>query len=231
MRILAIESSARAASAAVYQDGELTAECFQNCGLTHSRTLVPMLEDMLKNCNLAIKDMDRIAVARGPGSFTGIRIGVAVAKGLAWGSKIPCCGVSTLEAMAWRISYARPDEVICAVMDARRKEVYNALFKFDGEPVRLCDDRALSIDMLVSEVKKTGKSYKMVGDGAKQCYNVFLENGIKASLAPPHLLFQSAWGVACASVKTEARAPESLKPVYLRLSQAERERNSRKKVD
>lgn len=231
MKILAIESSARTASVAVYQNGGIKAECFQNCGLTHSRTLMPMIEDMLKNCNLTIKDIDRIAVARGPGSFTGIRIGVAVAKGLAWGAKIPCCGVSTLEAMAWRISYAKPDEVICAVMDARRKEVYNALFEFNGELVRLCDDRALSIDMLVSEVKKTGKSYIMVGDGAKQCYNVFLENDINASLAPPHLIFQSAWGVACAADKTEAGTSESLEPVYLRLSQAERERSERKKEE
>ena len=146
MKILSIESSAKAASVAVTEDGALLSQYRQASGLTHSRTLLSMAEDLLKNLELKISDMDAIAVARGPGSFTGIRIGVAAAKGLAWGASLPVCGVSTLEAMAYHLE-DREGAVICPVMDARRDQVYNAKFTVtDKKLVRLCEDRAISLE-------------------------------------------------------------------------------------
>ena len=145
MRILAFESSAKAASVAILQDGALLGEYFQNSGQTHSRTLAKMAEDLLANCDLTIADIDAVAVAAGPGSFTGVRIGVAAAKGLAWARQLPCYGVSTLEAMVR--GAAMCDGMYCACMDARRAQVYNAVFSVeDGKLVRLSEDRAISIE-------------------------------------------------------------------------------------
>ena len=141
MKILALESSAVSASVALTEDEKLVAQSFQNCGLTHSRTLLPMAENLLANCGVSLADVDAIAVAHGPGSFTGVRIGVATVKGLALGADKPCLGVSTLEAMAWGARALSGD--LCCVMDARAGQVYNALFTVeDGRVRRLCDDRA-----------------------------------------------------------------------------------------
>ena len=143
MLILAFESSAKAASVALCRDGHLVSQYSQCSGLTHSRTLLPMAEDMLKNAELTIGDIDAFAVAHGPGSFTGIRIGVSTVKGLAWASDKPCVGVSTLEAMAWHGVSA--GGYICPVMDARRSQVYNAIFKIEGgRPVRM--ERTTAVD-------------------------------------------------------------------------------------
>ncbi|MFQ7690140.1 MAG: tRNA (adenosine(37)-N6)-threonylcarbamoyltransferase complex dimerization subunit type 1 TsaB [Butyricicoccus sp.] len=124
MKILALESSAVSASVALTEDEKLVAQSFQNCGLTHSRTLLPMVENLLANCGVSLADVDAIAVAHGPGSFTGVRIGVATVKGLALGADKPCLGVSTLEAMAWGARALGGD--LCCVMDARAGQVYNA---------------------------------------------------------------------------------------------------------
>lgn len=224
MRLLAIESTARAASVAVTEDGELTAQYFQASGLTHSRTLLKMAEDMLRDLNLTVRDVDAVAVAKGPGSFTGVRIGVAAAKGLCWGAGKPAVGVSTLEAMAWH-AQEREDVTVCPVMDARRGEIYNALFAFrDGGLSRLTEDRAISLEALVGEAKNLKKPCFFVGDGARMCYNRFLEEGLTAFLPPEALLYQSAWGVAMAARDKEPEPAFDLTPNYLRLSQAERER-------
>ncbi|MBQ8830649.1 MAG: tRNA (adenosine(37)-N6)-threonylcarbamoyltransferase complex dimerization subunit type 1 TsaB [Oscillospiraceae bacterium] len=223
MKILALESSAKAASVAYLKDGELMAQYYQASGLTHSRTLLSMTEDMLKSLDMKVTDMDGIAVAKGPGSFTGIRIGVAAAKGLAWGADKPICGVSTLEAMAHHCC----DEsfVICPVMDARRSEVYNGLFKYEnGNIVRLTEDRAISLKELSEDAKNSEKLFFLVGDGAILCYNYFLDNGIDAVLAPGNVRLQSAWGVGKTAENCEFTDPGDLIPNYLRLSQAERER-------
>ena len=152
MRILAFESSAKAASVAILQDGALLGEYFQNSGQTHSRTLAKMAEDLLANCDLTVADIDAVAVAAGPGSFTGVRIGVAAAKGLVWARELPCYGVSTLEAMVR--GAAMCDGVYCACMDARRAQVYNAVFSVeDGKLLRLSEDRAISIEELGAELK------------------------------------------------------------------------------
>ncbi len=224
MRILAIESSARAASVALTEDGALVSQSFQASGLTHSRTLLKMAQDMLSNLDLTVSDVDAVAVAKGPGSFTGVRIGVAAAKGLCWGADKPCIGVSTLEAMAFH-GAGRADVLICPAMDARRGQIYNALFRFEGEtPVRLTEDRAISLDELAAEAKKENFTYFFVGDGAKLCYNRFLAEGLPARLAPEPLLLQTAWGVAMAARDKAPEPADDLTPNYLRLSQAERER-------
>ena len=141
MLILGLESSAKAASAALCRDGEVLGLYTQCSGLTHSRTLLPMVEDLLKNTETQLADVDAVAVARGPGSFTGIRIGVAAAKGLCWGAQKPAIGVSTLAAMAWNGIAAGEGTLVCCCMDARRQQVYNALFKIkDGKPARLVPD-------------------------------------------------------------------------------------------
>lgn len=227
MKILALESSATACSVALCEDEKLIAQSFQNNGLTHSRTLMPMAEDLLANCGTTLSDVDVIAVAAGPGSFTGLRIGVATAKGLAWAADKPCAACSTLKSMAW--SLAHTDLEICAAMDARRSQVYNARFHGAGDRLdRLCPDRAISLEELSVELKKSGKPQILVGDGALLCYTTLRAQGLNVTLAPPHLQFQSAWGVARCALEL-ARGNQlveaaALTPVYHRLSQAERER-------
>ena len=226
MLILAFESSAKPASAALVKDGQLLSQYTQCSALTHSRTLLPMAEDMLKNAELRLSDVDLIAVAHGPGSFTGIRIGVSTVKGLAWAAEKPCVGVSTLEAMAWH--GLAVGGYICPVMDARRSQVYNALFKIEnGRPVRMTEDRPIALDELSKEVTALNAPVFLVGDGAALCFEYFTAHGVPCVMAPDNLRWQDAWGVAMAAAdKTPGNADELL-PVYLRLSQAERERQER----
>ena len=232
MLILALESSAKAASAAVARDGELLDLEFCNDGLTHSVTLLPMAEEALRKCGLTLGDVDAVAVSRGPGSFTGIRIGVSAAKGLCWGAEKPAIGVSTLEAMAWNAADAPEDCVVCCAMDARRSQVYNALFRIEGgRPQRLTGDRAVGLEELTAELLATGKTIFVLGDGAMLCYNYLSERNVPAILAPEAVRLQNAWGVCrAAEGKTPASAAELL-PCYLRLSQAERERLERMKKE
>ncbi len=223
MKILGFESSAKAASAALCEDGKLIAQYWQNSALTHSRTLLKMAEDMLTNLDMKVSDIDALAVSHGPGSFTGIRIGAAAVKGLAWAAEKPVCGVSTLEAMAYHCE--GETGVICPVMDARRGQVYNARFVFEGETLtRISEDRAVALAELIEEAKADGREYILVGDGAKMCYAAFEEAGIKVRLQKEPLLLQSAWGVCRAAEKGTFAPADDLTPNYLRLSQAERER-------
>lgn len=227
MLILSFESSAKAASVALCRDGELVAEYTQCSALTHSRTLLPMAEDLLKNTETSLKEVDALACANGPGSFTGIRIGVATVKGLAWALDKPCIGVSTLEAMAWNGCAA--GGIICCAMDARRNQVYNAIFEIrNGVPFRLCEDRPISLDELIEDIGTvTSQSVFLVGDGMGITADAFRRAGISFRCAPGNLSMQTAWGVAKAAEGKEAGTADSLLPVYLRLSQAERERNER----
>ena len=226
MLILALESSAKAASVALMQDAELLAQYSQCSGLTHSRTLLPMVEDMLKNTDKKLADVDFIAVAHGPGSFTGIRIGVSTVKGLAWASDKKCVGVSTLAAMAWHGAAA--GGLVCPVMDARRSQVYNALFEIkDGAPERLCRDRAIALSELAAELKGYDREVLLVGDGARLSFDYLTAEGISCRIAPQNLVYQSAWGVGMEALRTEPGTADDLLPVYLRLSQAERERQAR----
>lgn len=229
MRILAFESSAKAASAALLQDGSLLGEYYQNNGQTHSRTLMQMASDLLRNCDLTAQDLDAVAVAAGPGSFTGVRIGVAAAKGLAWGRELPCYGVSTLEAMAMTVRHM--DGVICAAMDARRSQVYNALFRAEnGVLTRLTEDRAISIAELEEDLKRLGGAI-LIGDGALLCHKTLKDRVAGLRLLPEQLRMQRASGVALVAAEMAAAglAPNGgeLVPNYLRLSQAEREKLNR----
>ena len=233
MNILALESSATACSVALCRDGELVAQSFQNSGLTHSRTLLPMVHDLLKNCGESLDKVDVIAVAAGPGSFTGLRIGVATAKGLAWGEDKACAPCSTLESMAWPLAHMEGELIVCA-MDARRDQVYNALFLAEGDKLRrLSPDRAISLEELGEELKNYNNSKIVVGDGAKLCYNILTEAGLTLKLAPRYLRMQCAWGVARAAEELAAQGAlvkgRELEPVYHRLSQAERERLERER--
>ena len=232
MKILAFETSAKSASVALLEEDKLLGEYYQNNGMTHSVTLMKMAENLLENCDLKPEDISAAACAAGPGSFTGVRIGVAAAKGFAWGRDIPCVGVSTLEAMA---QGARSFQgVICCTMDARRQQVYNALFRCCGGTLtRLTPDRAISLEELELELKNVEIPKIIVGDGAQLCYNTLGERLSDVIPAPEHLAMQRASGVALVAraqlLKGGAFPGAALEPNYLRLSQAERERNERLK--
>ncbi|MEG1988875.1 MAG: tRNA (adenosine(37)-N6)-threonylcarbamoyltransferase complex dimerization subunit type 1 TsaB [Oscillibacter sp.] len=234
MKILALETSAKAVSAAVTEGETLICSAYQNTGLTHSRTLMPMVEAMLQNAELSMADIAAIAVAAGPGSFTGIRIGVAAAKGLAFAAEKKVAGISTLEAMAWNVKHM--DGLILCAMDARRNQIYNAVFEAkDGALTRLTPDRAIALSQLSDELKNSEKRKIIVGDGAELCYTHLLEKGISCQLAPPHLVMQTAVSVGFAAWKAvqegRLQSAQELVPAYLRISQAERERTERIKKE
>ena len=230
MLILAFETSAKAGSVALLENDKLLAESYQNTGLTHSQTLMSMAQDMLKSCGCTAKDLGAVAVAAGPGSFTGVRIGVAAAKGLAWGGELPCYGISTLEAMARNLGVY--DGIVLPVMDARRNQVYNAVFKVEkGVMTRLTEDRAISLEDLGKELQNAQTPIFLVGDGSTLCYNTLKEAVPELVLPPEHRMHQRAAGVGLVAAdkiaKGESGDAGALQPNYLRLSQAERERLAR----
>ncbi|MBR4767245.1 MAG: tRNA (adenosine(37)-N6)-threonylcarbamoyltransferase complex dimerization subunit type 1 TsaB [Clostridia bacterium] len=228
MKILAVDTSAKSASVAVTEDEKLISESFVNIGLTHSETLMPMIVATLKNAGTEINDIDRFCVTTGPGSFTGIRIGISAVKGLAQPYNKLCYGVSTLEAMAYNNEDF--DGIICCSMDARRSQVYCALFSSCNKEIkRLTQDVAISIDELYNELKGLNKKILLTGDGAELCFNSFAEK-INVCLASEQTRFQRAYGAVKAVLKQniEPVLPQSLNPVYLRPSQAERELNNKK---
>ena len=230
MTILAFETSAKAASAALFREGVLLGESYQNTGLTHSQTLLSMAESLMVSCGVTPAEIDAVGVAAGPGSFTGVRIGVAAAKGFAWGREIPCVGVSTLAAMA--VGFGAWQGYVCPVMDARRSQVYNALFRVDcGKCTRIREDRAISLRDLGEDVKNLSGPIFLVGDGSVLCYNTLLETVPGLVLPPEHRRHQRAAGVALEAARIletgERPSGAELVPNYLRLSQAERERLER----
>ena len=232
MLILAFETSAKAGSVALMDETALLGESYCNTGLTHSQTLLAMAEDLLKSCGKTSADVTAVAAAAGPGSFTGVRIGVAAAKGFAWGSQIPCCGVSTLEAMMLNLGIW--EGIVCPVMDARRAQVYNALFEMrDGVPTRLTEDRAIALADLAEELKNLQKTVFLVGDGSILCYNTLKDTVPGLILPAEHRMHQRAAGVALAAkamlLRGETPSGAELTPNYLRLSQAERERLEKEK--
>ena len=230
MLILAFETSAKAASVALWEE-KLLGESYQNTGLTHSQTLMVMAEDLMKQCGKAPADVTHVAVAAGPGSFTGVRIGVAAAKGFAWGRELPLCGVSTLQAMALTLGVW--EGTVCCVMDARRNQVYNALFRAEGGSItRIREDRAISLEELGEELREISGTIYLVGDGSELTHRTLKDTVPNLALPPEHRRHQRASGVALAAVKQiEGGGPcdaASLTPNYLRLSQAERERLEKK---
>ncbi len=221
MKILAIDSSSKPASACVAEDSHILSEVYVNNGFTHSKTLMNVAKDAVDFSGLTVKDIDLIACVTGPGSFTGIRIGVACAKGIAFPNNIPCIGISTLEAMAYNASSF--DGYVCAVMDARCSQVYTAIFKVHyGSVERLTPDRAISIDELISELNLLDDTVYLFGDGAHLIKNK--TDSERFILTNENIRFQRASGALLAALnKKDYIAPDELVPVYLRLPQAERE--------
>lgn len=236
MKILAVDCSAICGSMCVIDDGLIICESFINVKLTHSQTLMPMIDSCLKNAMVDIKDIDAFAVSNGPGSFTGIRIGISIIKGLAMALDKPCIAVSTLEAIAY--NYKGFNATICSVMDARCNQLYNAIFKASDDNIaRITQDRAISIDNLKEELLNMNDNVILVGDGASLCYNTLGKNLKNIKLAPIQLRYQHATGVALKALElaklNEYTSYLELVPSYLRLSQAERElkkKNSQKGV-
>ena len=225
MNIIALETSAKAVSAAITQNGRVLASGYQDTGLTHSRTLMPIVEHLFRNTGLTLQDMDAVAVAAGPGSFTGIRIGVSAAKGLAFAADKPAVGVSTLAAMARNVAFC--DGLVVCAMDARRNQIYNALFLAqDGHLTRLPEDRAVALADLAEELRDDPRPKTVVGDGARLCAEALDSAGIVCRLAPPHLIMQNAMSVALEAEHLAAEgglvSAQALSPVYLRPPQAQR---------
>lgn len=229
MKILAIESSALTASVAVCEDNLPIAAMTLQTGHTHSDTLLPMVEQLLAHAGWTVQNIDLFAVPVGPGSFTGIRIGVSLIKGLAFDSGKPCVGVSSLEGMAYNLSGF--DGILCPVMDARRNQLYNALFRWNGDKlVRLTEDRLIPAVDLAAELQTYGERVILTGEGSGILQKASSAE-IKFTIPSPLMATQNAVGVAQLAL-SEYRSGEfvgdgELLPVYLRPSQAERERNER----
>lgn len=230
MNILAVDTSATSASVCVAQENKIIGEFSINTSLTHSQTLVPMIEQVSEKTGISLDNIDAIAVNAGPGSFTGVRIGVAAVKGIAFSRNIPCVSVSTLESMAYNMLDS--ECIVCAVMDARCSQVYNALFKVsNGEVERLIEDRALSLADLKLDLQKFSEKIILVGDGAEITFN-YLENSLQnVFLASVNNRIQKASSIACVAFEKikndETISASELMPVYLRLPQAQRELNKR----
>jgi tRNA threonylcarbamoyladenosine biosynthesis protein TsaB len=223
---LGIDTTAVAASVALAKDGKILSEFYTNIGLQHSRTLMPMIESLLSCCQLSPDDIDRFGVTVGPGSFTGVRIGVAAIKGMAFEKDIPCVGVSTLEALSHNLPPC--EGIICPVMDARCNQVYNALFRWNnGNLERLCEDRAIAIQELFDELATYKQPIYWMGDGASLCFEA-LPDKTGHILADEPFRYQRASHVALLAEKaTETTLPETLAVSYLRPPQAVRARENK----
>ena len=226
MNILAVDTAGKTLGVALMQDDRLLYECFLDAGMTHSETLMPLIDTCLKLCGKTCADIDLYAVNAGPGSFTGLRIGLAAVKGLAFPRETPCAPVSTLEALA--AAHTGQGTVLCA-LDARRAQVYSAAFDL-GTHTRLMDDDARAVDDLAPFVENCKKPLFFVGDGASLCYNKY-SNVPGVLCVPPTLRGGRAAAVAQVAKQMHAQGqtvlPEALLPDYHRLSQAERERAER----
>lgn len=222
MKLLAVDSSAKSASVAVFDGDKLISECYVNTALTHSCTLLPMVDNSLKQAAIGIDDIDSFAVNNGPGSFTGIRIGVSAVKGLAFKDNKPCIGISSLESIAY--NFTDENCTVCACMDARCNQVYTAVFNVkDGLVTRISQDEALSIDVLKANLSELNTEIYLAGDGAQVYYDALFDIG-GLILPAQNRLCQRAYGTGLAAiVNNKFISPDLLKPTYLRPPQAERE--------
>ena len=236
MKILTIDCCSSSCSAAVSEDARLLSYSLLDCGLGHSKTILVQIDQVLKNAGLKLNDMDYIATTVGPGSFTGIRIGVATAKGLAQATDIPLIALSTMDALAYNNTCA-DGTIIACTLDARRQQVYRALYQIQGGvPSRICEDDAISIEALGEELAQLQSPVLFVGDGARLCYDA-LQDALDCSIAPANLLAASASSAAIAAYRqtqSEKFSPLShheLTPVYIRRPQAERERMEKEALE
>jgi tRNA threonylcarbamoyladenosine biosynthesis protein TsaB len=231
MNILALDSTAEVCTVALCSDERLVAEMTVNTGNTHSQTLLPIVEQVLKITETSLDDVDLFACSTGPGSFTGVRIGAALVMGLAFGKGIPCCGVSTLEALAENLRGLKG--LIVPVMDARRGQYYTALFRYDGTMTRLTQDEALSAEALAEKIKQhtNGAPVYLVGDGYCNAYAALAALGINAEQTPELLILENAASIGKVAYQKQkngqAITDSELSATYLRLPQAERERLER----
>ena len=231
MKILAFETTAKIASVAVIDGERVLAEYSINNGLTQSELILPMAENMLASLGIAFSEIDMLCATVGPGSFTGVRIGAALVKGIAFGRDIPCVEVSTIDSLAENLSPL--EGIIVPCMDARRSQVYNAIFSSDGEKLtRLTPDRAISLDELAEELKGYADTrIYLCGDGYATAAKRLSELGVPISKTPQLLIEENA--ASCARVayrkylSGEVTNDEKFSPSYLRLPQAERERLER----
>ncbi len=231
MKILAFDGTAKAASVAVSDQDRILGLCTVDNGLTQSELLLPMAEDLLSSLKLTFSDIDIFATSVGPGSFTGVRIGVSLVKGLAFGKGVPCVGVSTIEALAENLRGLRGVVVPC--MDARRNQVYTATFISDGENLkRITEDRAIAISALADELREyEGQDIYICGDGYSVARNGLISAGLNIRKTPELLILENAASVAMLAKvkyeKGETVSDSELSPIYLRMPQAERERLER----
>ena len=251
MYILSVDTTAKTATVCVAKTDEILgivpiSQLDLNSTTTHSESLLPMIDEALKLSGLSLSEMDVFAITAGPGSFTGVRIGVSTVKGLSFSIKdnVPCIPLSTLYCLALNVSGYADNTIVCPVMDARREQFYNAMFKISkGKLKRLCEDRVLTAKELTDEISEKYSSKKIIicGDGAKLFYSLLPkylgDTTSKISLARPDAIMQNAFSVAYAAweivsspkFKSEDYPGSALSPIYLRLSQAERERNEKLK--
>ncbi len=217
MRILAIDTTATIAAGAICDGDKLITEFTVRTTLTHSETMLPMIKSMLETAKMDVSDIDIFACSAGPGSFTGVRIGVSTIKGLAFASNKPCIGVSTLEALSHNLDFVAPDAIVCPVMDARRGQLYNALFK-NGQ--RLSEDRCIMADELEKELSALDAPVYFVGDGYDVARKLIKLDCIKDT--PERLRYQSGYGVALSAKSMHESnigadfSDEKLSPIYLR---------------
>lgn len=233
MKILAIDTSSQSASCAIANNGVLLGEFFTNVKLTHSQTIMPMVDNLLAQTRVKLSDIDAFAVTNGPGSFTGLRIGLSAVKGMAHALGKDCIAVPTLEALAY--AFYGTSYTVAPVLDARCSQVYTSLVRWNGErPEQLAEDDAIPIATLETRLKKVESSVFLVGDGAEMCYNSLKECVPDLRLASPALRYTRASAVALAAEKRAAQglvtAADALVPAYLRLPQAERELLARKNL-
>lgn len=234
MKILSVECSASPVSCAIVENGRVKGRYYLNMNMTHSQTLMPMLDSLMKLTGDTPENIDLFAVSAGPGSFTGVRIGISAIKGLAFCDEKPCAAVSPLEAMAY--NFSANDCMVIGCMDARCNQVYNGIFKVkSGKIERVCEDRALTISELIEELKNTGCDIPgiLAGDGAHLVFEAAQKRGLEnIFLAPENLRFQDAVGVANVGEmmynNEKCVKASDLLPIYLRLPQAERELRAKK---
>ena len=237
MKILGIDSSGLVAATALMSDGIVTAEYQIHNKKTHSQTLMPMISEMMSMADVKPEELDAIAVSEGPGSFTGLRIGASIAKGLAWTLKIPIVPVSSLMGLAANVEM--PGQIVCPIMDARRNQVYTGIYQMDGDKLQVLEAQmAVEIDELAKKLCTYGKPVIFLGDGVpvhKDRLEKELMTNYDIAFAPAHMNQQRAAAVGMLGIqyykegKTETAMEH--KPDYLRVSQAEREREERLKAE
>lgn len=221
--LLAIDTSSKACSCALFDEEKLISECYIANGLTHSKTLLPLIGNCLSSASLDVDVITEIAVSNGPGSYTGLRIGISTVKGLALPKNLPCYGISTLMGLAYNLTTS--EGYVCAVLDARVNQIFTAIFKIENHLVkRITPDMAIPIDEFKEKIPEGAI---VTGDGAQMLKSRIPEKNL--ILAPPTLLLQRASSVGLAKINgdCEKYSHSELSPNYLRLSQAEREKQQR----